>query len=68
MDIYSPTLHQKFYKKLFHCFSNCIPINLISNILNENILDPITDEIADGKNFEKSELEIETYGSIEEQK
>ena len=30
--IYSPSLHQDLYQRLFKCFSNYIPINLIPNI------------------------------------
>ena len=33
--IYSPSLHQNFYQKLIKCFTNYIPIHIITNILNE---------------------------------
>ena len=33
--IYSPSLHQDSYQKIFKCPSNYIPINIMSNILNE---------------------------------
>ena len=33
--IYSPRLHQGLYQKLIRCFSNYIPIHIISNFLNE---------------------------------
>ena len=32
--IYSPSLHQKLYRKLFKYFSNYIPIHINPNILN----------------------------------
>ena len=66
INIYSPSLHQDFYQKLFKCFSNYIPINIIPNILNEEDKDEVIDEIVNNKDFEKSDTEIETYESIEE--
>ena len=66
--IYSPSLHQELYQKLFKCFSNYIPINIIPNILNEKDLDLLIEEIINNKDFEKSDTEIETYESIEELK
>ena len=33
--IYSPSLHQDLYQKLYKCFSNYIPINTLPNNLNE---------------------------------
>ena len=33
--IYSPSLHQDLYQKLIKCFSNYIPIHIITKILNE---------------------------------
>ena len=62
--IYLPSLHQKLIK----CFSNYIPIHIISNILNEDDIDIVTDEIMNKKDFEKSCKEIETFESIEELK
>ena len=63
--IYSPSLHQHLYKKLIKCFSKIIPIHIIPIILNEDI---VIDEIVNNKDFEKSDTEIETYESKEEQK
>ena len=34
---YSPIVHQEILLKLFKCFSNSIPIDVILNILNEDI-------------------------------
>ena len=62
---YSPSLHQDLYQKLIKCFSNYIPIYIISNILNEEDIDVVIDELVNNKNFEKSNTEIETYESIE---
>ena len=64
--IYSPSLHQDLYQKLFECFSNYIPIPIIPNILNEEDIDIVNDEIVKNEDFEKSDTEIETYESIEE--
>ena len=69
--IYSPSLHQDLYQKLFKCFSNYIPIHIIPNILNEEDIDIVIEEIVnnkDNKDFEKSDTEIETYESIEDLK
>ena len=59
--IYSPSLHQDFYKKLIKFFSNYIPIHIIPNILNEEDIDIVIEEILNNKDFEKSIIEIETY-------
>ena len=66
--IYSPSLHQELYQKLFKCFSNYIPFHIIPIILNEGDIDIVIDEIVNDKDFEKSDTEIETYESIEELK
>ena len=65
--IYSPSLHQELYQKLIKCFSNHIPIHIISNILNEDI-DTIIEKIINKKDFQKSDIEIETFDNIEELK
>ena len=65
---YSPSLHQDLYQKLIKCFSNYIPINKIPNILNEIDIDIVIDELVSNQDFEKSDIEIETYESIEELK
>ena len=64
--IYSPSLHQDFYQKLFKCFSNNIPIHIVPNILNEEVIDIVIEEIGKNEDFQKSDTEIETYESIEE--
>ena len=66
--IYSPSLHQHLYQKLFKCFSNYIPIHKIRNILNEEDIDIVIDEIVNNKDFEKSDTQIETYENIEKLK
>ena len=66
--IYSPSLHQDLYQRLIKCFSNYIPINTIQNILYEEDLDLVIEEIVDNKDFEKSNIEIETFDNIEELK
>ena len=66
--IYSPSLHQDLYQKLIKCFSNHIPIHIIPNILYKEDIDLIIEEIIDNKDFEKSNIEIETFDNIEELK
>ena len=66
--IYSPSLHQDLYRRLIKCFSNYIPINIISNILNEEDIDIVIDELVNNKDFKKSDIEIETFNNIEDLK
>ena len=66
--IYSPSLHQDLYRKLIKCFSNYIPVHIIPNILNEADIDIVIDESVINKDFQKSDIEIETYESIEDLK
>ena len=66
--IYLPSLHQDLYQKLIRCFSNYILINIIPNILNEEDIDIVIEEIVNNKDFEKSNIEIETFDNIEELK
>ena len=66
--IFSPSLHQDLYQKLIKCFSNHLPIHIITNILNEEDIDILIDELVNSKDFEKSDIEIETYDNIEELK
>ena len=68
IDIYSPSLHQGLYQKLIKCFGNYVPIHIIPNISNEEDIDIVIDEIVNKKDFEKSDIVIETYDSIEELK
>ena len=51
--IYSPSLHQDLYQKLINCFSNYIPIHIISNILNEEDIDIVIEKIINDKDFQK---------------
>ena len=64
--VYSPSLHQELYQKLIKCFTNYIPIHIIPNILNEEDIDIVFEEIVKNKDFEKSNIEIETFNNIEE--
>ena len=41
--IYSPSLHQYSYQKLFKCFDNYIPNNIRPNNLNEEVIDIVID-------------------------
>ena len=54
--IYSPSLHQDFYQKLIKCFSHCIPIHIIPNVLNEEDLDVVIEQIVNNKDFENQIL------------
>ena len=55
-------------KKIFECFSNYIPIHIIPNILNEEDIDLVIEEVINNKDFEKSDIQIETFESIGELK
>ena len=66
--IYSPSLHQDLYQKIIKCFSNYIPTHIIPNILNEEDIDIVIEEVINNKDFQKSDIEIETYDNIEELK
>ena len=64
------SIHHLYIKIFFHrlnkCFNNFIPKNFIQNTLNEEVVDSIIEQIVNDENFEKSEIEIEKYKSIEE--
>ena len=66
--IYSPSLHQDLYQRLIKCFSNYIPIHIIPNIVNEEDIDIVIEEVISNKDFQKSDIEIETFDNIEELK
>ena len=66
--IYSPSVHQNLYQKLIKCFSNYIPIHIISKILNEKDIDVVIEETVNNKDFQKPDTEKETYESIEKLK
>ena len=57
----------KIYSKI-KCFSIFIPIPIIPNILTEEDIDIVIEEIVNDKDFEKSDIEIETYERLEELK
>ena len=63
--IYSPSLHQDLYQKLFKYFSNYIPKYIIPNFFKA---DGAIDEVDIDKDFFESEREIKTYESIGEVK
>ena len=65
---YSPTLHQNLYQKLIKCFIKYTPIQIIPKILNEEDSDTVIEEIVSNKDFEKSDIEIETLDNTEELK
>ena len=62
--IYSYSLHQDLYQKLFKYFSIYIPIHIIPNFFNEEGFHTVIDELVNNKDFEKSDCEIGTYESI----
>ena len=66
--IFSPSLHQDLYQRLIKCFSNYTPIHIIPKILNEEDIDILIDKLVNNKDFEKSDIEIETFDNIQEMK
>ena len=66
--IYSPSVHQDLYQKLIKGFSSYIPINVISNNLNEEDIDVVIDEIVNDEKIQKSATAIESYDKIKELK
>ena len=66
--IHSPKLHQDLYQKLIKCFGNFVPMHIIPSILNEDDIDIVIEEIVNNKDFEKSDIDLETYESIEQLK
>ena len=66
--IYSPSHHQDLYQKLFKCYSNYIPIHKIPNIVSEEDIDVVIEEVVNNEDFEKSDIEVETYEPIEQLK
>ena len=49
-------------------FNNYIPNQIILNILNEDDIDIVIGDVFNNKDFGKSDIEIETYESIQELK
>ena len=64
--IYSPSLHQYIYQKLIKYFTKYIPIHIIPNILIAEDIHLVIDEIANNKDFEKSDTGIEIYESVQD--
>ena len=50
---YSPSLHQDLYQKRIKCFINYITIHIITNILNEEDIDLVSEEIINNIRFSK---------------
>ena len=63
--IYSSSLQQESYQKLIKCFGKYLPFHIISNIFNEGDFDIVIEEIVNRKDFEKSDIEKETFDKIE---
>ena len=36
--IYSPSIYQELYQKIIKCLNAFLPLNVVQNILNENII------------------------------
>ena len=51
MYIDSPSLHQEVYQIFIKCFSNYIPIHIISNILSQKDVKRVNDEVCKDKSF-----------------
>ena len=56
-------LYITIYNEKNKYFTDFIPINIMENILNEEVLDPMIDEIVNDEKFRKSETELESYES-----
>ena len=54
--IYSPSLHQNIYQKLFICFGNHIPLHINPNILSEKDVNVVIEEIVINKDFQNQIL------------
>ena len=54
--INSPSFHQDFHQKIFKCFKNFIPINIIPNILNEKDIDIVIEETFNNKDLKNQIL------------
>ena len=63
--ISSPSIHQGLYQKILRSFSNFIPVSKIQNILNEEVLGQLVEETVNHQTLDASELELETFESIE---
>ena len=63
--IYSASLHQNLCQRIIKCFTNNIPFNIISEILNEEDLDILIEDIIADKDFQKSNIELEVFDSFE---
>ena len=62
--IYSPFLHENLYQKLKKSFSNFIPNDVTSNILNEDYIDLVFEEVANDKDFKHSDTKKGTSESV----
>ena len=63
--IYSSSFLQDLYQKIFKCFSNYIPINIIPSISIKEVIGLVIGEVVSTSNFEKSDTGIETCESID---
>ena len=63
--VYSPSLHEQFYQKLFNCYNNITPIKVFQDTLKEEDLDYLIEGLVNNENFEKSEREKESFETVE---
>ena len=66
--IFSPSVHQDLYRKLFKSFSIYIPLQIIPSNINEEDIDIVIEEIVKNKDCKKSDTEGKTYETIDELK
>ena len=65
---YTHQVFIKIFTKKKKCFTNYISIKKIPNVLNEENADVVIEEKLNNEDFKKSDIEIETYETIEKLK
>ena len=68
MNNYLPSIHEDLYQNVIECFSRYIPIHIIPKILNEEDIDIVIEEITKNEDFQKSNIQTETFDKTEDLK
>ena len=64
IHIYSPSLHEEKYQKIFKCLTNYKPIHIIPSLLNEEDTDVVIEEVVNNKDFEKTDTEKKKHLNV----